>query len=69
MGGNPMQRVRELKQVCSNLPKLVIPQDEDELVVYTDANDYRWAVVLMKMTTTGEETRRYTGRLFSKQQS
>ncbi|KAK4386014.1 putative enzymatic polyprotein [Sesamum angolense] len=37
------QRVRELKQVCNNLPKLAIPQDEDELVVYTDANDYRWA--------------------------
>ncbi|KAL0404583.1 UNVERIFIED_CONTAM: Enzymatic polyprotein [Sesamum radiatum] len=27
------QRVCELKQVCSNLPKLAIPQDEDELVV------------------------------------
>ncbi|KAL0394480.1 UNVERIFIED_CONTAM: Enzymatic polyprotein [Sesamum latifolium] len=48
------QRVRELKQVCSNLPKLAIPQDEDELVVYKDANDYRWAAVLMKKTTTGE---------------
>ncbi|KAL0345538.1 UNVERIFIED_CONTAM: Enzymatic polyprotein [Sesamum radiatum] len=55
------QRVRELKQVCSNLPKLAIPQDEDELVVYTDANDYRWAAVLMKKTTTGEEPCRYTG--------
>ncbi|KAK4392163.1 hypothetical protein Sango_1994100 [Sesamum angolense] len=33
------QRVRELKQVCNNLPKLAIPQDEDELVVYTDVND------------------------------
>ncbi|KAL0301792.1 UNVERIFIED_CONTAM: hypothetical protein Sradi_6456000 [Sesamum radiatum] len=42
------QRVRELKQVCNNLPKLAIPQDEDELVVYTDANNYRWAAVLMK---------------------
>ncbi|KAL0368383.1 UNVERIFIED_CONTAM: Enzymatic polyprotein [Sesamum calycinum] len=41
------QRVCELKQVCNNLPKLAIPQDEDELVVYTD--------VLMKKTTTGEE--------------
>ncbi|KAL0399295.1 UNVERIFIED_CONTAM: putative enzymatic polyprotein [Sesamum radiatum] len=59
------QRVRELKRVCSNLPKLVIPQDEDELVVYTDANDYRWAAVLMKKTTTGEEPCRYTGGLFS----
>ncbi|KAK4398045.1 Enzymatic polyprotein [Sesamum angolense] len=63
------QRVRELKQVCNNLPKLAIPQDEDELVVYTDANDYRWAAVLMKRTTTGEEPCRYTGGLFTEQQA
>ncbi|KAK4410571.1 putative enzymatic polyprotein [Sesamum angolense] len=63
------QRIRELKQVCNNLPKLAIPQDEDELVVYTDANDYRWAAVLMKKTTTGEETCRYTGGLFTEQQA
>ncbi|KAK4383735.1 putative enzymatic polyprotein [Sesamum angolense] len=63
------QRVRELKQVCNNLPKLAIPQDEDELVVYTDANDYRWAAVFMKKTTTGEEPCRYTGGLFTKQQA
>ncbi|KAL0414238.1 UNVERIFIED_CONTAM: movement protein [Sesamum radiatum] len=56
-------------QVCSNLPKLAIPQDEDELVVYTDANDYRWAAVLMKKTTIGEEPCRYTGGLFSEQQA
>ncbi|KAK4406478.1 Enzymatic polyprotein [Sesamum angolense] len=64
-----MQRVRELKQVCNNLPKLAIPQDEDELVVYTDANDYRWAAVLMKNTTIGEEPCRYTGGLFTEQQA
>ncbi|KAL0295920.1 UNVERIFIED_CONTAM: movement protein [Sesamum radiatum] len=63
------QRVHELKQVCNNLPKLTMPQDEDELVVYTDANDYRWAVVLMKMTTTVEEPCRYTGGLFTEQQA
>ncbi|KAK4400088.1 hypothetical protein Sango_1114900 [Sesamum angolense] len=63
------QRVRELKQVCNNLPKLAIPQDEDELVVYTDANDYRWAAVLMKKTTTWEEPCRYTGGLFTEQQA
>ncbi|KAK4390247.1 hypothetical protein Sango_2088000 [Sesamum angolense] len=63
------QRVRELKQVCNNLPKLAIPQDKDELVVYTDANDYRWAAVLMKKTTTGEEPCRYTGGLFTEQQT
>ncbi|KAL0444543.1 UNVERIFIED_CONTAM: Enzymatic polyprotein [Sesamum latifolium] len=55
------QRVRELKQICSNLPKLAIPQDDDKLIVYTDANDYRWAAVLMKKTVTGEEPCRYTG--------
>ncbi|KAK4383771.1 movement protein [Sesamum angolense] len=63
------QRVRELKQVCNNLPKLAIPQDEDELVVYTDANDYRWAAFLMKNTTTEEEPCRYTGGLFTEQQA
>ncbi|KAL0313734.1 UNVERIFIED_CONTAM: Enzymatic polyprotein [Sesamum calycinum] len=63
------KRVRELKQVCNNLPKLAIPQDENELVVYTDANDYRWAAVLMKKTTTGEEPCRYTGGLFIEQQA
>ncbi|KAL2240884.1 UNVERIFIED_CONTAM: hypothetical protein Sindi_0729600 [Sesamum indicum] len=63
------KRVRELKQVCSNLPKLAIPQDGDELVVYTDANDYRWAAVLTKKTTTGEEPCRYIRGLLSKQQA
>ncbi|KAK4392506.1 Enzymatic polyprotein [Sesamum angolense] len=63
------QRVRELKLVCNNLPKLALPQDEDELVVYTDANDYRWAAVLMKKTTTEEEPCRYTGGLFTEQQA
>ncbi|KAL0291281.1 UNVERIFIED_CONTAM: movement protein [Sesamum calycinum] len=63
------QRVRELKQACNNLPKLAIPQDEDELVVYTNANDYRWTAVLMKKTTAGEEPCRYTGGLFIEQQA
>ncbi|KAL0313572.1 UNVERIFIED_CONTAM: hypothetical protein Sradi_5756500 [Sesamum radiatum] len=63
------QRVRELKQVCSSLPKLAIPQDNDELVVYTDANDYRWVAVFMKKTATGEEPCRYTRGLFSEQQA
>ncbi|KAL0375730.1 UNVERIFIED_CONTAM: hypothetical protein Scaly_0690600 [Sesamum calycinum] len=63
------QRVRELKQVCNNLTKLAIPQDKDELVVYTDANNYRWAAVLRKKTTTGEAPCRYTGWLFTEQQA
>ncbi|KAL8497251.1 hypothetical protein ACS0TY_020799 [Phlomoides rotata] len=63
------QRVRELKQVCKNLPKLAIPQDNDELVVYTDANDLRWAAVLMRKSDTGEEPCRYTGGLFTESQA
>ncbi|KAL0287042.1 UNVERIFIED_CONTAM: putative enzymatic polyprotein [Sesamum angustifolium] len=63
------QKVRGLKQVCNNLSMLAIPQDEEELVVYIDANDYRWVVVLIKRTTTGEEPCRYTGGLFTKQQA
>ena len=63
------QRVRELKQVYKNLPKLAIPQDEDELVVYTDANDFRWAAVLIRNISTGEEPCRYTGGLFTEQQA
>ncbi|KAL0453862.1 UNVERIFIED_CONTAM: hypothetical protein Slati_1364300 [Sesamum latifolium] len=63
------QRMHELKQVCSNMSKLAIPQDEDELVVYMDVNDYLGATVLMKRTTTGEEPCRYTGGLFSEQQA
>ncbi|KAL0295230.1 UNVERIFIED_CONTAM: hypothetical protein Sangu_3203100 [Sesamum angustifolium] len=69
MGGNSYAKCSSLKQVCNNLPKLSIPQDEDELVVYTDAKDYRWAAVLMKKTTTGEEPCRYIRVLFTKQQT
>ncbi|KAL8543196.1 hypothetical protein ACS0TY_003921 [Phlomoides rotata] len=54
-----MQRIRELKQVCKNLPKLVIPQDDDELIVYIDVNDFRWAAVLMGKSETCEESCRY----------
>ncbi|KAL8534583.1 hypothetical protein ACS0TY_010558 [Phlomoides rotata] len=30
-------------------------QDDDKLVVYIDANDFRWVVVLMRKSETGEE--------------
>ncbi|KAL8456864.1 hypothetical protein ACS0TY_034918 [Phlomoides rotata] len=63
------QRVRELKQVCKTLPKLAIPQDDDELVVYTYASDLRWAAVLMRKLETGEEPCRYTGGLFTESQT
>ncbi|KAI3445275.1 hypothetical protein Pfo_001940 [Paulownia fortunei] len=62
------QRIRELKELSRNLPKLSIPQDEDNLVLYIDANDYRWATVLMRKGEQGEELCRHTGGLFSETQ-
>ncbi|KAL0293612.1 UNVERIFIED_CONTAM: movement protein [Sesamum angustifolium] len=39
------------------------------VVNFADANDYRWAIVLMKKTTTGEEPCRYIGGTFIEQQA
>ncbi|KAL0310329.1 UNVERIFIED_CONTAM: movement protein [Sesamum calycinum] len=68
MAGNPYAK-GSWAETRLHLSMLAIPQDEEELVVYIDANDYRWAVVLIKRTTTGEEPCRYTGGLFTKQQA
>lgn len=54
----------QLKEICKNLPKLAIPQDKDELVLYTDASDHWWAAVLMKLTPEGEQPCRYCSGLF-----
>ncbi|KAK4382432.1 movement protein [Sesamum angolense] len=62
------QRVRELKQVCNNLPKLAIPQDEDELVVYKTPTTKMGSSAHEK-NYTGEEPCRYTGGLFTEQQA
>ncbi|KAK6125814.1 hypothetical protein DH2020_040443 [Rehmannia glutinosa] len=40
--------IKQLKEVCKKLPKLAIPKDDDELVLYTYARDYWWATVLTK---------------------
>ena len=63
------QALNQLKEVCKNLPKLAIPQDEDDLVLYTDASDYWWAAVLTKVTPTGDEPCRYCSGLFSKEEA
>ena len=38
--------VRELKKCCMNLPVLTLPNEDDELVLETDASNYHWGVVL-----------------------
>ncbi|KAK4406381.1 hypothetical protein Sango_0644600 [Sesamum angolense] len=63
MGGNSHVKGSGAETV-SNLPKLAIPQDDDELLIYTNANDFRWVALLMKKTNTGEEACRYARGLF-----
>ncbi|KAL8465528.1 hypothetical protein ACS0TY_034865 [Phlomoides rotata] len=43
--------------------------NEDELVVYTNADDFRLATVLMRKSDTGEESFRYTCGLFTETQA
>ena len=38
--------VRQLKQLCTNLPRLAIPEPGDQLIVETDASDKYWGGVL-----------------------
>jgi len=38
--------VRQLKQLCTNLPRLVIPEPGDQLIVEIDASDKYWGGVL-----------------------
>ncbi|KAL0333995.1 UNVERIFIED_CONTAM: movement protein [Sesamum angustifolium] len=66
-----VEKIRNFPDILKDKKQLqsFLGVDEDELVVYTDTNDYRWAVVLMKKTTTGEEPCRYTGELFTEQQA
>jgi len=38
--------VKQLKQLCTNLPRLAIPELGDQLIVETDASDKYWGGVL-----------------------
>ena len=38
--------VRRLKNISSNLPKLRLPNENDNLILQTDASDKYWAAIL-----------------------
>lgn len=40
--------MRNLKEICKILPNLSIPQNEDDLVLYTNASDRWWSALLTK---------------------
>ena len=57
--------VRRLKNICSNLPKLRLPNENDNLILQTDASDKYWAAILK--TDLGEICR-YTSGTFNNNQ-
>ena len=38
--------VQRFKNICSNLPKLRLPNENDNLILQTDASDKHWATIL-----------------------
>jgi len=47
--------VRQLKQLCTNLPRLAIPEPGDRLIVETDASDKYWGGVLKERKNDNRE--------------
>lgn len=54
------------KKNCNNLSKLIIPYDDNELVVYANIKDFCWSKVHKKKTFTSEKLYRYKGGFFDK---
>ena len=54
--------VKELKNICSNLPKLRLPNENDNLILQTDASDKYWTTIL---TTELGEICHYTSGTFN----
>ena len=54
--------VKNLKEECAKLPKLRLPDENDNLVLQTDASDYHWGVILQ---TDLNEICRYTSGTFN----
>ena len=57
--------VQRLKDIYSNLPKLRLPNENDNLILQTNASDRHWAAILK--TDLGEICR-YTSRTFNNNQ-
>ena len=54
--------VKELKEICSNLPKLRLPNENDNLILQIDASDRYWTIILK---TYLREICRYANRTFN----
>jgi len=57
--------VKQLKQLCTNLPRLAIPEPGDQLIVETDAPDKYWGGVLkVRKNNDKEHVCRYANGCF-----
>ena len=56
--------VKQLKQLCTNLPRLAIPETGDQLIVETDASERYWGGVLEAKKGDTEHSCRYANVSF-----
>ena len=54
------EHIRFIKSQCTDLPKLKLPLDDDDLILETDSSESTWAAVLKRRKNDSEELRRYT---------
>ena len=59
------EQIRFIKSQCTDLPKLKLPLDNDDLILETDSSDSTWAAVLKRIQNNTEELCRYTSGTFS----
>ena len=58
-------QIRFIKTQCTNLPKLKLPLDKDDLILETDSSESTWAAVLKRISGNTEEICRYTSGTFT----
>ena len=59
------EHIRFIKSQCTNLPKLKLPLDNDNLILETDSSNSTWAAVLKRIQNDFEELCRYTSGTFT----
>ena len=56
------ETVMSLKEECKNLPALILPEENDKLIIQTDASYLYWGAILK---TDINEICRYTSGIFN----
>ena len=54
-----------IKSQCTNLPKLKLPLDDDDLILKTNSSESTWAAVLKRRKSDCEKLCRYTSGTFT----